>query len=66
MSRIMLPAFRPWFHSIISLQVAINRFVAAANTNPRPFRRTKDPDKIIVVVRRGHQALDSSQLGRTQ
>ena len=47
------------FHSLVSLQAAINRFVEHANTEPRPFRWTKDPDEIIAAVRRGHQALDS-------
>jgi len=47
------------FHSVVSLQAAIKRFVAEANADPRPFRWTKDPDKIIAAVRRGHQALDS-------
>jgi transposase len=47
------------FHSLVSLQAAINRFVAEVNDNPKPFRWTKDPDKIIAAVRRGHQALDS-------
>src|SRR6201996_5843394 len=47
------------FHSLVSLQGAINRFLAEANDNPRPFRWTKDPDKIIAAVRRGHQVLDS-------
>ena len=47
------------FHSLVALQAAINRFVEDANANPRPFRWTKDPDKIIAAVRRGHQALDS-------
>ena len=47
------------FHSLVSLQAAINRFLDEANANPRPFRWTKDPDKIIAAVRRGHQALDS-------
>jgi transposase len=47
------------FHSLVSLQAAINRFVEHANTEPRPFRWTKDPDTIIAAVRRGHQALDS-------
>ena len=47
------------FHSLVSLQAAINRFLAEANANPRPFRWTKDPDKIIAAVRRGHQTLDS-------
>ena len=44
------------FHSLVSLQAAINRFLTEANANPRPFRWTKDPDKIIAAVRRGHQA----------
>ena len=47
------------FHSLVSLQEAINRYVAQTNTDPRPFRWTKDPDKIIAAVRRGHQVLDS-------
>lgn len=46
-------------HSIVSLRTAINRFIAEANAAPRPFRWTKDPDKIIVAVRRGHQGLGS-------
>ncbi len=47
------------FHSLVSLQAAINRYVNEANDNPRPFHWTKDPDKIIAAVRRGHQVLDS-------
>jgi transposase len=47
------------FHSLVALQAAINRFLAEANQEPRPFHWTKDPDKIIAAVRRGHQALDS-------
>jgi transposase len=47
------------FHSIVSLQAAIKRFLEEANSNPRPFHWTKDPDQIIAAVRRGHQALDS-------
>jgi transposase len=47
------------FHSLVSLQAAINRFLEEANADPRPFRWTKNPDKIIAAVRRGHQALDS-------
>ncbi|HEX2942699.1 MAG TPA: IS630 family transposase, partial [Rhodopila sp.] len=34
-------------------------FLAEANENPRPFVWTKDPEKIIAAVKRGHQALDS-------
>ena len=47
------------FHSLVSLQEAINRYVSQTNEDPRPFRWTKDPDKIIAAVRRGHQMLDS-------
>jgi len=46
------------FHSLVALQAAIKRFVAEANANSKPFCWTKDPDKIIAAVRRGHQALD--------
>ncbi|MCB1513129.1 MAG: IS630 family transposase, partial [Hyphomicrobiaceae bacterium] len=41
------------------LQAATNRFLAEHNAEPRPFRWTADPDKIIAAVRRGHQALES-------
>ena len=47
------------FHSVVDLQAAINRFVAEQNENPKPFRWTADPDKIIAAVKRGHQVLDS-------
>jgi transposase len=46
------------FRSIVELQAAINRFLAETNDDPKPFRWTKDPDKIIAAVKRGHQALD--------
>ena len=48
------------FCSIVELQAAINRYLAEANANPRPFQWTKDPNKIIAAVRRGHQVLDRS------
>ena len=47
------------FRSIIDLQGAINRYVAEHNLRPKPFACTKDPEKIIAAVKRGHQALDS-------
>ena len=47
------------FHSLVALHAAINRFIEEANADPRPFCWTKDPDKIIAAVRRGHQAPDS-------
>jgi transposase len=46
------------FCSIAELQAAINRFLAETNSDPGPFRWTKDPHKIIAAVKRGHQALD--------
>jgi len=46
------------FHSLVSLQAAINRYLTQANHDPRPFRWTKGPDKIIAAVKRGHQLLD--------
>jgi transposase len=47
------------FCSVVELQAAINRFPAEGNLDPRPFRWTKDPHKIIVAMKRGHQVLDS-------
>ena len=49
------------FRSIVDLQMAINRFLAEHNAEPRPFQLKADPDKIIAAVRRGHQVLDSIQ-----
>ena len=48
------------FHSLVDLQATINRFVAETNKNPKPFKWTADPDKIIAAVKRGYQALDSN------
>jgi transposase len=47
------------FRSVVELQCAIKRFLIETNSDPRPFQWTKDPDKIIAAVRRGHQVLDS-------
>jgi transposase len=47
------------FRSVKELKDAIHDFIADTNANPRPFIWTKDPDKIIAAVKRGHQALDS-------
>jgi transposase len=46
------------FRSIGELQAAIKRFLIETNADPRPFRWTKDPAKIIAAVKRGHQVLD--------
>jgi transposase len=45
------------FPSLVSLQEAINRFVAEHNRDPRPFVWTADPDRIVEKVRRGYQTL---------
>jgi hypothetical protein len=47
------------FGSIVELQAAINRFLAEANDNPKPFVWTADPDRILEKISRGHQALDA-------
>jgi hypothetical protein len=46
------------FHSLVSLQEAINRFVA--NTEPKPFLVPRTRTTIIAAVRRGRQVLDYS------
>src|SRR5712664_1716552 len=47
------------FRSVVDLQVAINRFVAETNADPKPFVWTADPKRVLAAVRRGHQVLDS-------
>jgi transposase len=47
------------FRSVQELKDAIHRFLADTNANPKPFTWTKDPNKIIAAVKRGHQVLDS-------
>jgi len=47
------------FHGVVDLQAAINRYLDEHNQGPKPFTWTKDPEKIIAAVKRGHQALDS-------
>jgi transposase len=47
------------FRSVVELQAAIHRFIEETNQMPMPFVWTKDPEKIIAAVKRGHQALDS-------
>ena len=46
------------FGSIVELQAAINRFLAEANDNPKPFVWTARPEHILEKVRRRNQALD--------
>ena len=47
------------FRSLQELKNAIHRYLDAINANPKPFTWTKDPNKIIAAVKRGHQALNS-------
>ena len=47
------------FRSIFDLQIAINRYVAETNADPKPFVWTAHPDRVIAAVERGKQALDS-------
>jgi transposase len=47
------------FRSVFDLQCAINNYVKENNNDPKPFKWTADPDKIIAAVNRGHQVLDS-------
>jgi transposase len=47
------------FKSVVDLQATINRYLAEHNLGPKPFIWTKDPEKIIAAVKRGHQVLDS-------
>ncbi|MFZ0694302.1 MAG: IS630 family transposase [Alphaproteobacteria bacterium] len=47
------------FRSVEELKAAIHCFLAETNARPKPFTWTKDPNKIIAAVKRGHQVLDS-------
>jgi transposase len=47
------------FRSLQELKDAIHRFLDDTNANPRPFTWTKDPNKIIAAVKRGHRVSDS-------
>ena len=47
------------FKSVVDLPVAIHRYLDEHNQHPKPFTWTKDPEKIIAAVKRGHQLLDS-------
>jgi transposase len=42
------------FRSLQELKDAIHRFLDGTNANPKPFTWTKDPNKIIAAVKRGH------------
>jgi len=46
------------FRSVVDLQLAINRFVADTNADPKPFAWTADPKRVLAAVKRGKQTLD--------
>ena len=48
---------RGTFHSLVSLQEAINRFIEHHNQEPSPFVWKADPKDIIAAAKRGHQTL---------
>jgi len=47
------------FHSVVSLQQAINRFIGHHNQEPQPFVWRADPKEIIAAAKRGHQMLET-------
>ena len=47
------------FRSLQELKDAVHRFLDDINASPKPFTWTKDPNKIIAAVKRGHQVLNS-------
>ena len=47
------------FRSVVDLQVAINRFVAETNADPKPFVWTADLERVLAAVKHGTQALES-------
>jgi hypothetical protein len=49
--------------TLVELQAAINRCLAEHNRDPRPFRWTKSPKKIIAAVKRRFQVLEARQGG---
>jgi transposase len=50
---------RGTFHSLVSLQQAINRFIEHHNQEPSPFVWKADPKDIIAAAKRGHQTLQT-------
>src|SRR6185369_14129792 len=47
------------FHSVVDLQLAINRFVVETNADPKPFVWTADTKRVLAAVKRGKQVLES-------
>jgi hypothetical protein len=38
---------------VVDLKAAIKRFLAETKADPRPFRWTNNPDRIIIAVKMG-------------
>ena len=47
------------FQSVVDLKLAINRFVAETNADPKPFVWTANPKRVLAAVKRGKQVLES-------
>jgi transposase len=47
------------FRSVAELQVAIDRFIAGTNADPKPFVWIAPPSRILAAVKRGKQTLES-------
>jgi len=47
------------FRSVVDLQLAINRFIADTNEDPKPFAWTADPKRVLAAVKRGKQTLEA-------
>jgi len=47
------------FRSIVDLQAAINRYVVEHNDDPKPFKWTADPRRVLAAISRGNQELES-------
>ncbi len=50
---------RGTFRSVADLKAAIDRFLAEANSDPKPFLWTADPKRVLAAIKRGKQAVES-------
>jgi len=50
------------FRSFVELQAAITRFIAEANSHPKPFVWTADPARVLAAVKQEKQTLGSIHL----
>src|SRR5262249_34334763 len=47
------------FRSVAELQIAIDRFIAETNADPKPFVWIAPPSRILAAVKRGKQTFES-------